>query len=373
MIMSQAIAPMQGPVAADLRTPVHILTGFLGSGKTTLLRGLLADDNLIDTAVVINEFGEVGLDHLLVRELAEDVVLLSSGCICCTVGDDLAATLAELHALMRAGRIPPFARLVVETTGMADPMPIMQAIMGDQRVTAHYRLGQVISTVDAVNGEATAASHHEARQQLAAADRIVLSKADLAPADEISALSKRLAQRNPTAQIFVSGLGRHPAAALLENLDQVWDRPEAATASTHDCESGAHAHTHAHTVHTFTLTLSKPVGWDRFVEWLELLLLARGHSILRVKGILQLEGQEQAVVIQGVQHLLYPVEHLPAQSGTDSWIVFIVQNITREAIEQSLASITHAQAAGWGSSESDISPSARQIPSDSGGHESHWA
>lgn len=334
--MAGAIREPQG--GGDPRTPVHILTGFLGSGKTTLLRGLLADEGLADTAVVINEFGEAGLDHLLVRKLAEDVVLLSSGCICCTVGDDLAATLAELHAMMRAAEISPFTRLVIETTGMADPVPIMHAIMGDQRITGHYRLGQVISTVDAINGEATSTRHYEARQQLAAADRIVLTKTDLIPKSDIGAIVQRLAEANPSAQVFVSGRDELPAAELLGNLDKPWTHSRNMDALDKGCES----EDHAHEVRTFTVGLNRPVAWDQFVEWLELLLLARGDSILRVKGVVRVEGETQPVVIQGVQHILYPVEHLPDDTDTDSWIVFIAQNITKEAIEQSLAAIVPA-------------------------------
>src|SRR5579884_1698175 len=154
--------------------PVHVLTGFLGSGKTTLLRKLLADPALADTAVIINEFGEVGLDHLLVRELSEDVVLLASGCVCCALKDDLTATLAELQHAAATGEIPHFDRVVLETTGLADPLPIMRVLRLDARVTRHFALGQVATTVDAVHGLHTLESYGEAVQQIAASDCLIL-------------------------------------------------------------------------------------------------------------------------------------------------------------------------------------------------------
>lgn len=329
----------------DSRTPVHVLTGFLGSGKTTLLRQLLADEALKDTAVVINEFGEVGLDHLLVRELAEDVVLLSSGCICCVVGDDLAATLAELHFMMRAGEIPSFDRLVIETTGMADPVPIMLAVMGDQRITQHYRLGQVLSTVDAVNGEATLRNHFEARQQLAAADRIILTKADLVTTDVVTSLKTKLASANPSAPISVAAKGRFSKTDVLVNLDRVGGESKNLNARISDHLGDGHTHD----VHTFTIKLEKPVNWSRFVDWLELLLLARGHDILRVKGILKVDGNDKAVVIQGVQHMLYPVEVLQDRAAESGWIVFIAQNMTKQAIERSILSIYECEGQPAGS------------------------
>lgn len=209
----------------DGRVPIHVLTGFLGSGKTTLLRHLLADPGLADTAVVINEFGEVGLDHLLVREVAEDVVLLSSGCLCCSVRDDLVSTLAELNGLMRAGEIPAFARVVVETTGLADPAPIMQAILSETTLLPWFRLGQVITTVDAVNGEQTLARHREARQQLATADRLILTKTDLVGEFEGDALGDKLRAMNPSAGLLVSRKAQLPAGEILKEADAQWRAP----------------------------------------------------------------------------------------------------------------------------------------------------
>lgn len=334
---------------ADGRVPIHVLTGFLGSGKTTLLRHLLADAHLADTAVVINEFGEVGLDHLLVREVAEDVVLLSSGCLCCSVRDDLVSTLAELHALMRAGEIPAFARVVVETTGLADPVPIMQAILSEPSLVPWFRLGQVVTTVDAVNGEQTLGRHREARQQLASADRLILTKADLVDESGCAALIDKLGAMNPSANLRVSRKAQLPAAEILAQADAPWGRPMpiplAPLAPLADDQQGPaipHAHGHDEAIKTFTVQLQQPVEWSAFVDWLELLLASRGDSILRVKGLLAVSDDERPVIVQGVQHVLYPIERLPTwpdASARPGWIVFIARDLTQRAIENSLRSV----------------------------------
>ncbi|VTU28498.1 putative GTP-binding protein YjiA [Variovorax sp. SRS16] len=325
---------------ADSRTPIHVLTGFLGSGKTTLLRHLLADRALADTAVVINEFGEVGLDHLLVREVAEDVVLLSSGCLCCSVRDDLVSTLAELHGLMRTGEIPAFARVVVETTGLADPAPIMQAILSEQSLTPFFRLGQVITTVDAVNGEHTLTAHREARQQLATADRVIVTKTDLVEDADCTVLVEKLAQMNPSATMLMSRKAQLPASQILEEADAQWRLPRASSEASH--AHGHHAHGHDQAIKTFTVQLEQALDWAAFVDWLELLLASRGDSILRVKGLLAVQDDDRPVVVQGVQHVLYPIERLPRwpdESARPGWIVFIARDLTQRAIENSLRSV----------------------------------
>jgi G3E family GTPase len=331
---------------ADGRVPIHVLTGFLGSGKTTLLRHLLADAHLADTAVVINEFGEVGLDHLLVREIAEDVVLLSSGCLCCSVRDDLVSTVAELHALMRAGEIPAFARVVVETTGLADPAPIMQAILSERSLVPWFRLGQVITTVDAVNGEQTLGRHREARQQLASGDRLILTKADLIDESKCAALIDKLGAMNPSAGLRVSRKAQLPAAEILPEAHAPWDHPiPTPLAPLADDQRGPaipHAHGHDEAIKTFTVQLQEPVEWTVFVDWLELLLASRGDSILRVKGLMAVKGDERPVVVQGVQQVLYPIERLPAwpdESARPGWIVFIARDLTQRAIENSMRGV----------------------------------
>jgi G3E family GTPase len=335
-----------GASVADPRTPVHILTGFLGSGKTTLLRRLLGDPALADTAVVINEFGEVGLDQLLVREVAEDVILLSSGCLCCTVRDDLISTLADLHRMMRSGEVPSFARAVVETTGLADPAPIMQAVLSAKELTSCYQLGQVITTVDGLNGARTLKSHREARQQSAMADRIVVTKCDLIGEGERAALVVELSELNPHAAIHLSGRNESSAWDLLAGSGAHWHLPPPHMSSDTPWEPSGHAHahegsTHDGTIGTFTVFPGEAIDWAAFVDWLELLLASRGDSILRVKGLLDVRGDDRPVVLQGVQHVLYPPEHLPewpASSPPGGWIVFIARDLTHSAIERSLRS-----------------------------------
>ena len=332
----------------DSRVPIHVLTGFLGSGKTTLLRHLLADPDLSDTAVVINEFGEAGLDHLLVREVAEDVVLLSSGCLCCSVRDDLVSTLAELNALMRTGDIPAFSRVVVETTGMADPAPIMQAVLSEKSLTPWFRLGQVITTVDAVNGDQTLIRHREAQQQLAAADRVILTKSDLVDESACAVLLEKLRATNPGATFATASKGRLPALAVFDESEAQWRRPRsllpmaASDRAAGDAPLGPLMSSHDEAIRTFTVQLERPVEWSVFVDWLELLLANRGDSILRVKGLLGVTDDERPVVVQGVQHVLYPLDRLPSwPDGTASpgWIVFIARDLTARAIENSLRSV----------------------------------
>jgi G3E family GTPase len=327
----------------DARTPVHLLTGFLGSGKTTLLRKLLEDPSLADTVVIINEFGEVGLDHLLVRQVAEDVVLLSSGCLCCAVRDDLVSSLAELDAMRRAGKITSFSRAVIETTGLADPAPILLAITSERVLTPSYRMGNVVTTVDAVNGANTLKGHREARQQLAMADLLVLTKSDMAEANELAALVRHVAALNSSAAVRKSGKGEPaPKDIFVENHGSFSESTAFPVPRRHE----GHQHAlrlHDHEISTFTVQLDEPVEWPAFVDWLDLLLASRGDSILRVKGLIGVCGDPRPVVVQGVQHVLYPPEFLPAwpegRLSSGGWIVFIARHLTQTSIEMSLRSV----------------------------------
>ena len=353
---------------ADPRTPVHLLTGFLGSGKTTLLKRLLADPAFADTAVVINEFGEVGLDQLLVREVAEDVVLLNSGCLCCSVRDDLVSTLAGPRRDARSARDPAFARAIVETTGLADPAPIMQAVMAAKEIARRYRLGRVVTTVDALNGARTLDAHREARRQLAMADRVVITKADLVAPDAARALAAQLERRNPEADVRIVAPPTFDLAALFADASPASRSSARGTGAAEDetrlgstalWPAHAHAETpadasraarlgdvrgvaqpsHDGSIGTFTIEPGRALRWEAFVDWLELLLVARGDSILRVKGLLAIEGDPRPLVLQGVQHVLYPPVFLPAWpagSPPGGWIVFIARDLTRTSIERSL-------------------------------------
>jgi G3E family GTPase len=327
--------------------PVSVLTGFLGSGKTTLLRSLLAHPDMRDTAVLVNEFGEAGLDHLLVREVTEDVVLLGSGCLCCAVRDDLVSTLTDLDALRKSGAAPGFSRVVIETTGLADPAPIVHTLIGERRLRNDYRLTGLVATIDGVLGDSELDVHLEAVKQAAMADRLVVTKCDLAPASRIETLRARLSRLNPAARMFRSSLGNFPGPSLLfdpppvhagfEDLDRTIGAGSSNTAWRDASSHGPHDER----IGTFVIRMRQPVAWDSFVEWLELLLSSRGENLLRVKGLLNVAGNPRPVVIQGVQHMFYPPEELAAWPGADrrSCLVFITRDFTRRAVETSLKQV----------------------------------
>lgn len=318
----------------DDRIPVHVLTGFLGSGKTTFLRHLLGEPDLADTAVIINEFGEVGLDHLLVREVSEDAVLLSSGCLCCAVRDDLVSTLADLLAMVRRGEVAPFRRVVVETTGLADPAPIMQAVMSDLQLRRGYRVGSIVATVDGVSGANSIGRFAEAVQQVALADCIVITKSDLVEPWRLEALGQDVAKINRQVPQLVSSRASMPGAADIFDHEETWQPRHFEMADT--LASGKHSDG----IETFTVEVAREVDWPAFVDWLELLLAGRGQSILRVKGLLPVKGDARPVVIHGVQHVVYPPEYLERwpEGMPHGWLVFIARNLSSAAIESSLPS-----------------------------------
>ena len=292
---------------------VNLLTGFLGSGKTSLLKRPLALPDLAGTAVLINEFGEVGLDHLLVEEVDQDVVLLKSGCVCCTIRGDLRDGLERLFGRMARREVPPFDRVVIETTGLADPAPIVASFASDPALRYHFRLGNIVTVVDAVNGRANLERFPEALRQAAVADRLVVSKTDLAPAHAAEGLIRKLVRLNPSAALHLSSEAEPaPAALLLEDLHDPARKAEAvrrwlgATAAHdhHGHDEGGYA--------TFSLAADEPLDWATFGLWLSMLLNRHGGEILRLKGLLQVAGVERPVVIQGVQHLVHKPSHLDA-------------------------------------------------------------
>lgn len=332
--------------AYTVLTPVLIVTGFLGSGKTTLLNRLLRHPALGDAAVLVNEFGEVGIDHQLVETVDESTVLLSSGCLCCTIRDDLKQAVLDIHDKRARGVVPPFGRVIVETTGLADPAPILATFMNDVSLRHHYRLATVVATVDAVNGRAHLDRQEESVKQAAVADRLVLTKTDIADPTEAGALRGRLARLNPSAEILVAGHGAVEAEPLLraDVYDPAakgrevlrWIEAEAARpAATHRHD----ANRHDARIHSFCLVHDEPVDWTAFGIWLTLLLHTHGGDVLRVKGLLNVAGADTPVVINGVQHVVHPPVHLDAWPDADrrSRVVFIVRGLERARIEESLA------------------------------------
>lgn len=311
----------------------HLLTGFLGSGKTSLLKRLLALRDLRGTAVLINEFGEVGLDHLLVEEVDEQVVLLKSGCVCCSIRGDLRDGLERLHGRMESGEVPPFERVVIETTGLADPVPIVAGFTADPALRWHFRLGNVVTVVDAVNGEANLERFPEAMKQVALADRLVFSKTDLA---DPNALMLRLKALNPGASVHLStDMAAAPATLLLDDMHNTTTRATE-MARWAMADSGHHGH-HPSGPTTFLLTADAPLDWAAFGLWLSLLLHTHGASVLRVKGLLQVQGVERPVVVQGVQHLVHKPLHLDAwpDGRPQTRLVIIGTGLKRAAIERS--------------------------------------
>ncbi|MDO9707019.1 CobW family GTP-binding protein [Paracraurococcus lichenis] len=330
--------------------PVTVLTGFLGAGKTTLLNRLLKHPALRDTAVLINEFGEIGLDHLLVERLDGDTVLLNAGCLCCTVRGDLVKALRDLAVRIEQGHA--IRRVVVETTGLADPAPILQTLMSDPLVLYRYRLDGVVTLVDAATGMATLDSQGEAVKQAAVADRLVITKSDLATPEQVSALWARLRALNPGAPLLNALHGEIEPEALLDcglydatrkHPDVTrWLDAEAWHAHDHD-----HGHDHHHhdanrhdaRIHSFCLTFDEPLPWDGLATWLEVLTMTRGESVLRIKGILNLAGEARPVAIHGVQHLFHPpvkLERWPDGDDRRSRLVFILRDLDRATVEKGL-------------------------------------
>ena len=329
-------------------TPIFVLTGFLGSGKTTLLNHLLRHPSLSDAAVLINEFGEVGIDHQLVETVDESTVLLSSGCLCCTIRDDLKQAILEVHDKRARGIVPAFRRMVVETTGLADPAPILATLMNDVSLRHHYRLGTIITTVDAVNGLETLDRQEESVKQATVADRLALTKTDIADAAETETLRRRLERINPSAEFLVANHGAVDVERMLRadlydpatKGQEMLRWLEAEAARTFGAARHGHdVNRHDANIHSFCLIHDEPIDWTAFGIWLTMLLHTHGQDILRVKGLLNVWNVETPVVINGVQHIIHPPMHLDAWPDEDrrSRVIFIVRGLERARIEESLA------------------------------------
>jgi G3E family GTPase len=335
--------------------PLSVITGFLGSGKTTLLNRILKDPAMADTAVIINEFGEIGLDHLLVDQASDGILELSSGCLCCTIRGDLVTTLENLLRRLDNGRMDRLARVVIETTGLADPAPILHTVMLHPYLVLRYRLESVVTLVDALNGLDTLETHEEARRQVAVADRLVLTKRDLIKTSEQESLFDRLQDRldylNPGAKrldvqsgeavpgtLFNAGL--YDPKSKIPDVAK-WLNAEAYEHHGHSHHHHAHGHHHSHDhehdvnrhddkIRAFTLSTDRPVPASALEMFLDLLRSAHGTKLLRVKGIIQIaEDPDRPVVIHGVQHVFHPPATLDAWPDEDhrTRLVFITYDL----------------------------------------------
>ena len=322
--------------------PVNVVTGFLGSGKTTLLQRLLRAPALRETAVLVNEFGEVGLDHHLLQNVTESTLLLDNGCVCCAIRGDLQESLRQLFSQRDRGEVPPFKRVVIETSGLADPVPIAYTVLSEPVLQHHFRLGGIVTTVDAVNGADQLERFDESVKQVAVADRLVLTKADLADADAVDELKRILRRINGAAPIIDSGDTSWTPEQLI--VDDIYDADGKAREVGHWLAaqgegSDPHAHGHTEGIASFAVTFGQPLDWTAFGIWMTMLLNRHGDKVLRIKGMLNVVGVDEPVLINGVQHIVHPPVHMAGWPDADrrSRIVFIVRGLDRARIEKSLA------------------------------------
>lgn len=303
--------------------PVSVITGFLGSGKTTLLRAVLRNPAYAGSAVIVNEWGEIGLDHELLETSGETLIGLPNGCLCCAVRGDLARTLLDLAQRRAAGTVPSYARVLIETSGLADPAPILHTLLADPAIAERHRVEAVVTVVDALLGAETIARHPEAAQQVALADRILLSKTDLAP--ESNDLAARIAALNPGAPLLLAAHGAVPPDALFASAAQ----PEAVEAWLDAASAPAR---HSAGVETISILREAPLPASLLPLFLEGLAEHAGDRLLRLKGIVRIaEAPERPAVIHGVRHVLHPVQWLDAWPSADhrTRLVLIGQGIPR--------------------------------------------
>ena len=327
--------------------PVTVITGFLGSGKTTLLSALLKKEEMKNVAVIINEFGEVGLDHALVEHSDENIVELQNGCICCTIQGDLQKTMLDLIDKMTRGDISYFDKVIIETTGLADPVPIIHTLISSMDLQRIYTLDGVITVVDATNGEKTLDLQPEAVKQAALAERIIISKIDLIEKDKVISLETRLRAINPSIKIIKSSFGDVSISDLIDlgaydpfsKSRDVKEWLAAESMDTHHDHDHDHHHVnvnrHDENIEAFSMTSDKPVNMMAFGLFKDLLMAQMGPDLLRLKGIINIEGRDRPAVIHGVQHVFHPVYWLEKwpDDNRQTKLVFITRNVKKEQIE----------------------------------------
>ncbi len=328
------------------KTPVNILTGFLGSGKTTLLSRLLRDPSQSNTAVLVNEFGEIGLDHLLLQNVTESVSVMENGCICCAIRGDLQESLSSLISQRERGEIPRFTRVVIETSGLADPSPIAYTVLADPILQHHYRLGNIITAVDAVNGLAQIEGFDESLKQVAVADRLVITKTDLAGSDQIEILHKMLNQINLSAplldavseEIAVQSLLLDDAGNSEFKSQEAADWMQRAQTSQTNAHHNSLDHVHTGGITSFAMFFDQSLDWTAFGIWMTMLLNCHGDKVLRIKGLLNVAGMTAPVLINCVQHIVHQPVHLDSwpDNNHQSRMIFILRGLRQDQLERSL-------------------------------------
>lgn len=314
---------------------LNVITGFLGSGKTTLLKRLLQDEAMGDSALLINEFGDVGIDHLLVEEVAPDTVLLPSGCVCCSIRGELKDALLSLLERRTRGEIPQFRRVILETTGLADPAPILATLSNDPQLRGRFHIGLVVTLVDASHAVLQERLHPEWLAQVAAADRLLLSKTDLVDTASLDALKAHLQHLNFSAPLLdASDIHSGDQLLLGEGVRSAEPAKEVARWKLHTAQPAVSRHGDAQVC---CLTFEEPLDWVGFGVWLSMLLRCHGERILRVKGLLNVNASQAPIVIHGVQHCLHAPVHLPSWPGDDrtSRLVFILRGLEPDQLRRS--------------------------------------
>jgi G3E family GTPase len=312
--------------------PITIITGFLGSGKTTLISRLLRDPDMVDTVVIVNEFGEVGLDHHLIKAATDDVILLPNGCLCCSIRQDIVQTLRDLHKSWLMGAMPNFRRVIIETTGLAEPAPLVASIGSHPLLADAFALHGITTLVDAEHGLARLDKSLTNRNQICVADRLILSKCDLVEAEAIVVLKQRLAKFNPLAAIGRGDEGVAPSF--------LFSRETPAMKRSHlRCEM---VFDHLAGISSVVLRAPRRLPWPAFQLWLHALLTTFGNRVLRIKGQLTFEGQLSPLIIQAVHNTFYPLAEAPPGPATseDNFLVLVFEGEVPDGLEVSFGALS---------------------------------
>ncbi|MBP2199739.1 CobW family GTP-binding protein [Pantoea cypripedii] len=323
------------------KLPLHVLSGFLGSGKTTLLKGWLAQQDLNDIALLVNEFGEVGIDHHLLNEVAPDTVLLPSGCVCCQIRGELKTALIDLYERRARGQLPPFKQVILETTGLADPAPILSTLLHDRQLQHHFTQGTLVTLVDAEHATMQADTQPEWLAQVSAADKLLLSKGDRVTKEARTDMLAWLRQLNPLAQLNENEEAMRDPLSLFSQTVTSGSRQQRfrwlGACASDGVTLTPIAHSTSHPVtQTCVITLHQTINWPAFAIWLSMLLHCHGRTVLRMKGILRVSDSSAPVVIHGVQHTLHPPVHLADWPGEleSSKLVFILRGLEADRLQQ---------------------------------------